>query len=68
MSRAILALAFVALAATRAHAYPQFELSKDQSCAGCHISPSGGGPLSENGLAVAESISKFGMAPEFMYG
>lgn len=68
MSRVVLALAIVALAATRAHAYPQFELSKDQSCAGCHISPSGGGLLSENGLAVAESISKFGTAPEFMYG
>jgi hypothetical protein len=64
----VLALAIVGLTAARAHAYPQFELSKDQSCAGCHISPSGGGPLSENGMAVAESISKFGTAPEFMYG
>jgi hypothetical protein len=72
MSRVLLALAIVAavlaLGTGRAYAYPQFELSKDQSCAGCHISPSGGGPLSENGLAVAESISKFGTAPEFMYG
>jgi hypothetical protein len=63
-----LGIAMVGLAAGRAHAYPQFELSKDQSCAGCHISPAGGGPLSENGMAVAESISKFGTAPEFMYG
>jgi hypothetical protein len=69
------ALAFIAIAtlvvvgtAGRAHAYPQFEMSKDASCSGCHLSPTGGGPLSENGLAVAEQISKFGTAPEFMYG
>ena len=60
--RALLVLAIV-LASARAYAYPQFELSKDQSCAGCHISPSGGGLLSENGMVVAESISKFGTAP-----
>jgi hypothetical protein len=64
----VLSIVMVALSAGLAHAYPQFELSKDQSCAGCHISPSGGGPLSENGMVVAESISKFGTAPEFMYG
>ena len=34
----------------RAYAYPQFELSHDQTCTGCHISPTGGGLLSENGL------------------
>src|SRR4051812_14555944 len=69
------ALGLVAIAALvvlgtagRAHAYPQFEMSKDQSCSGCHLSPTGGGPLTENGLTVAESISKFGTAPEFMYG
>ncbi|NVB83570.1 MAG: hypothetical protein HOV81_34670 [Kofleriaceae bacterium] len=61
------ALAVVA-SAGRAYAYPQFELAKDQSCSGCHLSPTGGGPLSENGMVTAEAISKFGMNPEFMYG
>lgn len=56
------------LVSARAYAYPQFELSKDKSCAGCHISPTGGGLLSENGMVVAETISKWGTAPEFMYG
>jgi hypothetical protein len=50
-----------------AHAYPQFQLSRDQTCTGCHISPSGGGMLNENGLAVAENGSQFGKAPEFLY-
>lgn len=51
-----------------AHAYPQFQLSKDQTCKGCHTSPAGGGMLSENGLNVAETISQFGTQPEFFYG
>ena len=33
-----------------AHAYPQFQMSRDQTCTGCHLSPSGGGLLNENGL------------------
>ena len=52
----------------RADAYPQFQLVKDQTCWGCHISPSGGGLLNENGLNTAEAISQFGTAPEFFYG
>jgi hypothetical protein len=51
-----------------ASAYPQFQLSKDQTCASCHISPAGGGLLNENGLMTAEALSQFGTAPEFMYG
>jgi hypothetical protein len=51
-----------------AHAYPQFQMSRDQTCSGCHISPAGGGLLNENGLATAEGISQFGTAPEFFYG
>ena len=39
-----------------AHAYPQFQLIKDQTCSSCHLSPAGGGLLSENGMATAESI------------
>ena len=51
-----------------ADAYPQFQLAFDQTCSGCHISPTGGNLLNENGLASAESISQLGTAPEFMYG
>lgn len=50
-----------------AHAYPQFELVKDQSCSGCHLSPAGGGLLSENGMTTAEAISQWGQAPELFY-
>jgi hypothetical protein len=53
--------------AGRADAYPQFQLSRDPTCSGCHISPAGGNLLNENGLLVAESISKFGTSPEFFY-
>lgn len=51
-----------------ADAYPQFLLSRDATCASCHIVPAGGNLLNENGLAVAETMSTFGTAPEFMYG
>lgn len=50
-----------------ADAYPQFQLSHDQTCTGCHISPAGGNLLNENGLAVAESLGQFTTAPEFFY-
>jgi len=65
-----LAAAAVALAALGgvADAYPQFQLSRDRTCTGCHLSPAGGGLLNENGLATAESISQLGTAPEFFYG
>ena len=51
-----------------ADAYPQYQLVRDQTCTGCHLSPAGGNLLSENGYAVAESKSHLGTAPEFMYG
>ncbi len=64
----ICAAAFVvALAARTASAYPQFQLSKDQTCSGCHLSPAGGGLLSENGLSTAQEISQLGDAPEFLF-
>lgn len=65
---AALAVAVLAAAAGRADAYPQFAMSREQTCTGCHLSPAGGGPLNENGFAVAESISQWGTAPEFFYG
>ena len=60
---------FVTLAglASRADAYPQFQLSHEQTCTGCHISPAGGALLNENGLAVADSMAQFSTAPEFFY-
>ena len=61
------AAALAALTGT-AEAYPQFQLSREQTCTGCHVSPAGGGLLNENGLVTAETISQFGTAPEFFYG
>ena len=65
--KALVILAVLAAAGT-ASAYPQFQLSKDQTCTACHLSPSGGGLLSENGYAVADAMSMWGTNPEFMYG
>ncbi len=67
MRAALAALVLVAATGT-AGAYPQFQLSKDQTCTACHLEPSGGGMLNENGYAVADAMSQFGMPPEFMYG
>jgi hypothetical protein len=59
---------FILLACVRiAHAYPQFQLVKDSTCSSCHLSPSGDGLLSENGLNTAETISQWGTKPEFFY-
>ena len=65
---AAVATAALAVLAGDARAYPQFQLSRDQTCTGCHVSPAGGGLLNENGLATAEAISQWGTAPEFFYG
>lgn len=65
---ALIAAAALGLLGGTAHAYPQFQMSRDQTCTGCHLSPSGGGLLNENGLATAEGISQWGTAPEFFYG
>jgi len=61
-------IGLVAAASRVAEAYPQFQLSRDQTCTGCHISPAGGNLLNENGHTVAESTSQLGTAPEFFYG
>jgi hypothetical protein len=67
VKQAALILLFL-LAAPRAHAYPQFQLSRDQTCTSCHISPAGGGILNENGLNVAESIATFDGSAEPLHG
>ena len=51
-----------------AAAYPQFQLSRDQTCTGCHLSPAGGSLLNENGLNTAEAISQWGTDPRPFYG
>jgi hypothetical protein len=66
--RALIILIVLAAAGGTAAAYPQFQLSQDTTCSGCHISPAGGGLLSENGANTAEGISALGQNPEFMYG
>lgn len=72
MRRLVLAAVACALwssaGARDALAYPQYQLSRDQTCTSCHLSPAGGNLLNENGLATAESLSQFGTAPEFFYG
>jgi len=55
-------------AAHRADAYPQYQLSHDATCTGCHLSPAGGGVLSENGFVVAEQESWKGGDPEPLHG
>ena len=67
MRPGVIAFAIVLGATGTAAAYPQFQLSRDQTCSGCHLSPAGGGLLNENGLSTAESMSQYGTAPEFFY-
>ena len=50
----LLGIALMVVATPRAAAYPQFQLSRDQTCTNCHVSPSGGGLLTENGYNVAD--------------
>jgi hypothetical protein len=66
--RALVIVVVLAIGGGTAAAYPQFQLSRDSTCSGCHISPAGGGLLSENGANTAEGISALGQNPEFMYG
>ena len=63
-----LALGALAITARHAHAYPQYQLARDATCTGCHLSPAGGGLLNENGLGVAEAESWKGTDPTFFYG
>jgi hypothetical protein len=57
----------VASAPASSYAYPQFQLSRDKTCSGCHLSPAGGGLLSENGLVTAQALSQLDDAPEFLF-
>lgn len=66
----VVVFAIVTLAALsgRADAYPQFQLSRDQMCTSCHLSPAGGGLLTENGMLNAETFSQWGTDPTFLNG
>lgn len=68
MKTVMFAVIVVVLAlAGRADAYPQYQMSRDQMCTSCHLTPDGGGLLSENGLNTAEVTSTWGHNPNFMY-
>ncbi len=68
MQRIIIGLALLLALAHRADAYPQFQLSRDTTCTGCHIAPDGGGILNENGTATSEQIAWKGGNGAWMYG
>ena len=68
MKSIVLSVVTLLVLSGTADAYPQYQLARDQTCTGCHVSPAGGNLLNENGYAVAESKSQLGTAPEFMYG
>ncbi|KAB2903102.1 MAG: hypothetical protein F9K40_07295 [Kofleriaceae bacterium] len=70
--RAVIAVCAFALvlagSAGTAAAYPQYQISKDQTCASCHISPAGGGLLNGYGELTAEEESLWGGNPGFLHG
>jgi hypothetical protein len=55
--------------AERARAYPQFQLTQDggATCGRCHVSPAGGGLLSDMGQFTAEEMSARGGEPAFLH-
>ena len=65
--RLVIAL-LVLCAVGRADAYPQWQLSRDTTCASCHIAPDGGGLLNEAGLEIATAVAWKDHDPSFMYG
>jgi hypothetical protein len=64
----LIALTAAAALVGTADAYPQFQLSRDKTCTGCHVSPAGGNLLTENGEGTSEGISTFGQSGAFLYG
>lgn len=68
MKAGLLAVLVLAGTATTAVAYPQFQVSREQTCGSCHISPDGGGLLNEYGEMTAEDDAKWGGDPRFLHG
>lgn len=66
--RALLVAIVLAGTATTAAAYPQFQVSREQTCGSCHLSPDGGGLLGEYGEMTAEDDAKWGGDPRFLHG
>jgi hypothetical protein len=66
--RALVVITTLGLLAGVAHAYPQYQMSKEQQCGSCHLSPVGGGLLNEYGELTAEEESQFGGNPAFAHG
>jgi len=69
MSPRLLVVSIVAMLAipSVAAAYPQYQLSNEQTCSSCHYSPSGAGLLNDMGLMTAEELSGKEGA-DFLYG
>lgn len=67
MKAAIVAIALAASAGV-AGAYPQFHVSREQTCGACHLSPDGGGLLNEYGEMTAQDDAKWGGDPRFLHG
>ncbi len=63
----VLVSLFVLCVPAVAEAYPQFQLSKGQTCTACHYAPAGGGLLNGVGLFIAEDLSGKG-DPALLYG
>jgi hypothetical protein len=68
VTRALLVAVALCATAAVAHAYPQYQLSKEQTCSSCHLNPSGGGLLDGMGPLTAEDESTWGGNPAFLHG
>ena len=66
--RLILALTLLVATAAVAHAYPQFQLSQETTCGGCHLSPAGGGLLNYYGRDEAGSTISRGGDGRLLHG
>ena len=64
----VTALALTVAATRHAAAYPQYQLAREQTCGSCHLAPTGGGLLDDNGELTAEDDATWGGDPSFLQG